>query len=189
MIWYVIYDCSLNTKERKHHSTELYLMVPCACPLSTKKNENQKKKWSYDKMLIDWVRSDRTGNIWLSVRTHGPRARSERPDLDPNIFPSRITNSTALKQALHVNIMVFNNKVRRNWYMFCALWFSFKWYLVRSTDKTTNPVQFLFKSRKNTSAHTVIIVWFDIITLAITSNFRFNLLCVFMNSTIIDALI
>ena len=28
-------------------------------------------------------------NIWLSVRTHGPRcARSVRPDLEPNIFPS-----------------------------------------------------------------------------------------------------
>ena len=28
-------------------------------------------------------------NIWLSVRMHGPRcARSVRPDLEPNIFPS-----------------------------------------------------------------------------------------------------
>ena len=28
-------------------------------------------------------------NIWLSVRTHGPRcARSVRPVLEPNIFPS-----------------------------------------------------------------------------------------------------
>ena len=33
-------------------------------------------KWSYDKMLIDWVRSGRRkNNIWLSVRTSWPRAK------------------------------------------------------------------------------------------------------------------
>ena len=46
-------------------------------------------KWSYDKMLIDWVRSGRTGKYLALGLDYGPRcARSVRPDLEPNIFPS-----------------------------------------------------------------------------------------------------
>ena len=38
-------------------------------------------KWSYDKMIIEWVRSGWTGK-YLAL------ARSGRTDLEPNIFPS-----------------------------------------------------------------------------------------------------
>ena len=52
-----------------------------------KKKEKRKKgkaRWSYNKMLIDWVRSGRTGKYLALV--HG--ARSVRHDLGPNIVPS-----------------------------------------------------------------------------------------------------
>ncbi len=59
-------------------------------PASVSTKEKQKKiQWSYDKMLLTELGRAGWENIWLSVRTHGPRyARSVRPDLKPNIFLS-----------------------------------------------------------------------------------------------------
>ena len=47
-------------------------------------------KWSYDKMLIDWVRSGRTGK-YLALD------RSGSTDLEPNIFPSGHPTQSILK--------------------------------------------------------------------------------------------
>ena len=55
------------------------------------RQKNSKTQRSYDKMLIDWVRSGRTWRyLVLSVdaRTSLRYSRSVRPDLEPNIFPS-----------------------------------------------------------------------------------------------------
>ena len=49
-----------------------------------KKKKKGKARWSYDKMLIDWVRSGRTGK-YLAL---GHGARSVLRDLGPNIYPS-----------------------------------------------------------------------------------------------------
>ena len=54
-------------------------------------------KWSYDKMLIDWERSGRTENIWLSVRTYGPSAaRSSSQDLEPDLESGRMRSVRTL---------------------------------------------------------------------------------------------
>ena len=54
--------------------------------VTEKKREKGKARCSYNKMLIDWVRSGRTGK-YLALG-HGARyARSVRHDLGPNIFP------------------------------------------------------------------------------------------------------
>ena len=53
--------------------------------------KNSKTQRSYDKMLIDWVRSGRTWRylvLSLDARTSLRYSRSVRPDLEPNIFPS-----------------------------------------------------------------------------------------------------
>ena len=53
--------------------------------------KKDKKKFSGHMIKCLLTELGRAGrkNIWLSVRTHGPRfARSVRPDLEPNIFPS-----------------------------------------------------------------------------------------------------
>ena len=59
-----------------------------AASVSTKERQ---KKWSGHMIKCLLTELGRAGreNIWLSVRTHGPRcARSVRPDFEPNIFPS-----------------------------------------------------------------------------------------------------
>ena len=55
------------------------------------RQKNSKTQRSYDKMLIDWVRSGRTWRylvLSLDARTSLRYSRSVRPDLEPNIFPS-----------------------------------------------------------------------------------------------------
>ena len=67
---------SLKMRAKRSNAAARGLVLP--------KNENE-KKWSYDKMLIDWVRSGRTGKYLAlgqeartslrSVRTSWPRAK------------------------------------------------------------------------------------------------------------------
>ena len=55
------------------------------------RQKNSKTQRSYDKMLIDWVRSGRKWRylvLSLDARTSLRYSRSVRPDLEPNIFPS-----------------------------------------------------------------------------------------------------
>ena len=59
-----------------------------AASVSTKERQKQFSGHMIKCLLTELGRAGRE-NIWLSVRTHGPRcARSVRPDLEPNIFPS-----------------------------------------------------------------------------------------------------
>ena len=59
-----------------------------AASVSTKERQKKFSGHMIKCLLTELGRAGRE-NIWLSVRTHGPRcARSVRPDLEPNIFPS-----------------------------------------------------------------------------------------------------
>ena len=59
-----------------------------AASVSTKERQKKCSGHMIKCLLTELGRAGRE-NIWLSVRTHGPRcARSVRPDLEPNIFPS-----------------------------------------------------------------------------------------------------
>ena len=59
-----------------------------AASVSTKERQKKFSGHMIKCLLTELGRAGRK-NIWLSVRTHGPRcARSVRPDLEPNIFPS-----------------------------------------------------------------------------------------------------
>ena len=56
--------------------------------LSTKERQKKCSGHMIKCLLTELGRAGRE-NIWLSVRTHGPRcARYVRPDLEPNILPS-----------------------------------------------------------------------------------------------------
>ena len=78
----------LTAKQQKEsHYSRNEAMLPRG--LVPPKNENEKKSRHMIKCLL--TERGRAGreNIWLSVRTHGPRCpRSLRHDLEPNIFPS-----------------------------------------------------------------------------------------------------
>ena len=59
-----------------------------AASVSTKERQKKFSGHMIKCLLTELGRAGRE-NIWLSVRTYGPRcARSVRPDLEPNIFPS-----------------------------------------------------------------------------------------------------
>ena len=80
---------------------------------------HQKKfrsKRSYDKMLIDWVRSGWTENIWLSVKTHGTHcAQSVHPDLKPNIFLSCPPTQSGQWFLLHVILLYLKVDFFSHW--------------------------------------------------------------------------